>query len=189
MLEQWIRDYPADFSVRGTSGALSAFIRQLLKHSHTVTYGSEFLPFIDKVPALSDPETAWAAKAEDFTAESDDSDGAIDDDETESEEPELESPASCPPPIIQDVADVLNSPRLSARERRASLPLAAMSMIKVPYSSNIRNRSESTMNPTNKEILARLQKVAQSLQQYDSEAIAKEITRREVDLFLKIEVR
>lgn len=183
-----MRDYPSDFAVPGTYGALNAFVKQILAHSHTLCYGSDFQPFLDGINDLVDQDAAWAIKAEDFSAESD-TDSMVDY-ELGSEDTEMGSSTSISPPMKNTVSEPATSPKISTRERRSSLPLSAMNLLKTPYLTSTRSqRTQQSSSPSPREIIIRLQKVAQTLSQYESDAIANEITRREKELFLKIDVR
>ena len=179
-----MNEYPTDFAAPGTAGALSAFIKQILTHTHTLNYGSDFLPFLDSLPNLVDEDAAWAKKFEDSTAESDESDSLFGED-NESDDTEVESPSSFSP-HPNDVSDSNNSPQPSSRERKSSLPLSAKAFLH-PTRPVVKEAPLSRPSP--KEILARLYKASQSLAYYDAQTIALEITRRELELFLKIEVR
>ena len=183
LLEQWINEYPTDFAAAGTAGALSAFIKQILTHTHTLNYGSDFLPFLDLLPSLVDEDAAWAQKFEETTAESDESDSMFGED-NESDDTEVESPTSFSP-HPNDVSDSANSPRPPGRERKSSLPLSAKAFLQ----STRAPAKEVSSRPSPKDILARLTKASQSLALYDAQTIALEITRRELELFMMIEVR
>lgn len=184
LLEQWMQDYPTDFAAAGTAGALSAFIKQIITHTHTLSYGSDFLPFVDLLHTLSDEDAAWAKKFEETTAESDESDSLFEDD-NESDDTEVDSPSSFSP-HPNDANDSTNNPRPSARERKSSLPLSAKSFLQ-PSCPPV--KEATSLRPSPKEILAKLTKVSHSLALYDPHTIALEITRRELDLFLRIGVR
>ncbi|KAI5124641.1 hypothetical protein M0805_004250 [Coniferiporia weirii] len=188
LLEQWMKDYPSDFAVPGTYGALNAFVRHLLSHSHTLSYGSDFLPFLEALPALSDNDAAWALKADEF-AESDNETDSVFDTTQERAEIDFFSPPSISQPK-GSASEPASSPRAAARERRSSLPLSAMALIKTPLlSTTWYQRADEQNGPSAKEIVARLQKVAAALALHEADAIAGEITRRELELFLKIERR
>ncbi|KLO20265.1 ras GEF [Schizopora paradoxa] len=185
LLEHWISEYPSDFTVPGTQGALNAFIRNTLQHSHTLAYGSEFLPFLEQLPTLVDSDSTWAMKA-DFS-ESDESDSMFGDD-TETEDTEMDSPLSMSP--SRSEKSPASSPKSTMRERRTSLPLTAMSLIKTPYTLGTRAlRSESTSSASDRDITTKLVKVSAGLQNFEADVIAQEITRQEMNLFLKIEPR
>ncbi|KAH8120383.1 ras GEF [Phellopilus nigrolimitatus] len=192
LLEQWMKDYSLDFAAPGTLGALNAFTRQIISHAHTLSYGSDFLPFMEMLPSLCDEDAAWALKVEEFTAESDTEADSIFDVELDSAETGTESPVSSLSPHPRTSAsEPASSPRTSARERRSSLPLSAMAFIKAPILSTTRNQrfDDVQSRPTAKDIVSGLQRVAGALAHYEAVAIANEITRRELELFLKIERR
>jgi len=132
-----------------------------------------------------DSDSTWARKAE--FSESDESDSMFGDD-TESEGTEMESPLSMSPSRSEKSPS--SSPKSTARERRSSLPLTAMSLIKSPYTLGTRAlRSDSTSSATERDIVSKLLKTSSNLQQYEADAIAQEITRQEMNLFLKIQPR
>lgn len=186
-----MRDYPCDFAVRGTYGALDAITRHILSHSHTLTYGTDFLPFVDMVRSrsFSDEEEAWALKADNFSGVGSDTEAdSVFDAELGSLGTETSTPASSlsPQPSRSSASEPPSSPRSSTRERRSSLPLNAMAFIKTPILSTFYNMDDHS--PTTKEIISRLQRTAASLGNFEADEIANEITRRELNLFLKIKV-
>lgn len=182
----WIRDYPYDFAVRGTAGALSALIKSIIAKTYLLHYGSDFLPFLEMLPNLTDKDAAWALKAEDPAEESDDSYSIFDDDDGDDDTtgPELDAttPRSSPPGTRSP-----RSPTLS-RERKPSLTLHAKSFVMPnnsppPYPGNTEISDLSA-----KQLIKELVKVAQEVNGIDSEEIAQEITRIEARMFLDIEV-
>ncbi|TDL28449.1 ras GEF [Rickenella mellea] len=196
LLENWMKEYPSDFAVTGASGALSALTKQTLSHTHTLHYGSDFLPFIEMLPNQVDQDASWALKVEDNSTESDESDGIFDDDH-ESDTTEVESPTSVSHGTIGTSSSTIADsspfdPTASGRERKSSLPLAAKSMLHAPSSSsNPRNHLRPTVNgktPT-RDLLTKLLRIANHVLNVEAAEIANEITRVEADLFLKIEPR
>ncbi|KAJ6610889.1 ras guanine nucleotide exchange factor domain-containing protein [Mycena sp. CBHHK59/15] len=187
LLEQWIRDYPYDFKVRGTPSALSALFKSITSKTYLLHYGSDFLPFHEMLPNLVDKDAAWAHKPDYPEDESD-----YDDDEkstvltvssshsSDSLPRNSRSPLSVkgkPPPGIPN----------QFRERKGSLPLGAR-LAMPPAAPNGITHHE---NPeTNQRLqLKELLKLAADVNATDSEEIAQEITRMEVKLFLDIEPR
>jgi threonyl-tRNA synthetase len=81
LLADWIHDYPHDFAVRDTAGALSALVKSIIAKTHLIHYGLEFLPFLEVLPNLVDQDTIWALKVEGPTYESDDSYSIFEEDE------------------------------------------------------------------------------------------------------------
>lgn len=187
-----MKDYPSDFAVPNTSGALSALTRQTLSHTHTLHYGSDFLPFIEMLPQQVDQDASWALKAEDISVESDDSDSMFGED-NESDMTELDSPVTTSPLTRDDTLEALPDVPVSGRERKFSLPLSAKSILQVPAPNTSAGRSQlrstQSVKPVAKEILPALVKQSQKVLNVNAAEIAGEITRIEADLFLKIEAR
>ncbi|THH12356.1 hypothetical protein EW145_g71 [Phellinidium pouzarii] len=182
LLEQWIHDYPADFAVPGTAGALNALIRQILRQTHTLYYGSDFLPFVEMLPTLQDEDGAWAVKVETTITESDESDSNY-----ESEGTGDESPSTSPNPHSVETP-LTTSLRPITRERKSSIPLSAKAFLQGTLPSSVRVPGPHTSSPS-RDSVARLLRTSNALLHFDSEDIAKEITRRELELYMKIEPR
>lgn len=177
LLEHWIQSYPSDFAVPGTAGALSALIRQILRQPHTLYYGSDFLQFFESLPALQDQDSAWAVKAETSLSESDESDSDL----------AYEPPAEPSQPA--SVTEKVEQPsRPLTRERKSSIPLSAKTFLQGTLPSTVRIPGTSANSPA-RDSMTRILKTSNNLLHYDSEDIAKEITRRELDLYIKIEPR
>ncbi|KAJ8084022.1 hypothetical protein PM082_002789 [Marasmius tenuissimus] len=182
LLELWIGDYPHDFAVRGTAGALSALIKSIISKTYLLHYGSDFLPFLELLPTLVDKDHAWALKVEDIADESDDSYSMLEDDD-ESVKSEMKSQA--PPPTPPKKTSTSSAPN---RERKSSLPLSAKSLF--PSSSNSGSSADpDSMDFNSKQQLRELVRLASEVNMIDSEEIAQEITRIEKKLFLEIEPR
>jgi hypothetical protein len=81
LLEVWIRDYPYDFAVRGTAGALNALVKAVVAKTYLLHYGCEFLPFTELVIKHEDLDEAWALPVEDLADESDESYSLYDEEE------------------------------------------------------------------------------------------------------------
>ncbi|KAH6917361.1 ras guanine nucleotide exchange factor domain-containing protein [Coprinopsis sp. MPI-PUGE-AT-0042] len=172
LLEAWIRDYPDDFAVRGTAGALTALIKSIISKTHLLHYGSEFLPFLEMLPSLTD-QTAWALKADVSAEESDDSYSFMEDEE-EIEPPPREvtdSPVSNKSPTLEKT-----QPHL--RERKSSLPLTKFGV-----------GASSPSTPSPKQQLKELVKLANDVLTCDANDLAQEITRQWVKLFMAIRPR
>nr|GAT44206.1 Ras guanyl-nucleotide exchange factor [Mycena chlorophos] len=184
LLEQWIRDYPYDFKVRGTPSALSALFKSITSKTYLLHYGADFLPFHEMLPNLVDKDAAWALKPDYPEDESD-----YDDDEksavvtisssTHSSDPELASGRS--PSSKAKPATALS------RERKGSIPFSSKLISNPPVSngSGPAENSEAAYRSTLKD----LAKLAADVNLIDSEEIAQEITRMEAKLFLDIEPR
>ncbi|KAJ7597057.1 ras guanine nucleotide exchange factor domain-containing protein [Mycena floridula] len=176
LLELWIRDYPHDFAVRGTAGALSALIKSIISKTYLLHYGSDFLPFLELLPNLVDKDAAWALKVDDSADESDDSYSLLEDDDDSLHKSEVEPVRHTPRKKALPVP-------VSSRERKPSLPLTAKTFL--PSANG--NGDHVEINA--RQQIRELQRVASDLNLLDSEDIAQEITRIEVKLFLQIEPR
>ena len=178
LLEAWIKDYPHDFAVRGTSGALTALIKSILSKTYLLHYGSELLPFLETLPALKDNDAAWALKLDNIGGDSDDTESLPDDDEViKSFEMEVatDSAHSSPPQKTQPGP---------LRERKASLPLAkALKQV-----ASVVNHGSEPAEASAKHVLRDLVKIAHEVMLSDADAIAQEITRLQTKLFLNIQV-
>jgi hypothetical protein len=183
LLEIWIRDYPYDFAVRGTAGALSALIKSIISKTYLLHYGSDFLPFLEVLPSLVDKDAAWALKVEETEDESDDSYSMIDEDDESVHKADLESSSAInlSPVSTSSVTRVQPPSQTTSRERKGSLPITARNFM-TP------TQSIEHTELTAKQQLKELQRIAQEVNKIDSEDIAQEITRLEVKLFLEIEV-
>lgn len=180
-------DYPSDFATPGAPGALTALVKQVLRQSHTLYYGSDFLPFLERLPTLVDKDSAWAMKVPDPSLVlSDESDNSTSEDLDEAVAEALnagdtlaegleESPDSAGSP--SKMIDLTSS---AGRERKSSIPLSAKAFLPRP--------AVSAAPMSQKDLLARLVRTANALSHFDSEVIAQEITRRELELYLQIEV-
>lgn len=177
----WMRDYPSDFVAPGTVGALSAFIKQILKQSHTLGHGSDFLPFVEMLPTLTDNDIGWALKVEESVAESDESDSMFDDDDSLTTEPDSNHNRRVGPSV-----DRTEIPKTLIRERKPSLPFSSMSLIST--SRNETGRPRGLSQTSMKEIMSKLNRASHMTLIFDSESIANEITRGDAELFLRIKV-
>ena len=189
LLETWIENHPSDFAVPGTQGALHAFIRQILRQSHTLYYGSDFLPFLDTLADRHDQDEAWAVRAETSIMESDESDTNLDGNEdVVHEEPQSAISATPSLPVSDKAESSTSSSRPVARERKSSIPLSAKSFLSGTLPGTVRSGGFSVSSPS-RDANSRLLKMSNLLLHCDSEEVAKEITRQELDLYMKIEPR
>lgn len=177
LLELWIRDYSYDFAVRGTAGALSALIKSIISKTYLLHYGSDFLPFLEVLPNLVDEDAAWSLKVEDLADESDDSYSLLEDDDENASKSEGESQSN----LNASSSTMKGKPATGVRERKGSLPLSAKALL--PQNNHINE------DPTPKDQLKKLQRLAQEVNATDPEEIAQEITRLESKLFLQIRPR
>ena len=184
LLETWIRDYPYDFAVRGTAGALSALIKSIISKTYLLHYGSDFLPFLEMLSSLVDQDAAWALKADDTTDGSDDSCSLFEEDD-EAQISDLETSISeSDQPVAARHKAVLPLPSVPSRERKPSLPLPL-----VLASGSTSGASQNDFADTSeKQQIKDLVRLAQEVLALDPDVIAQEITKLEVKLFLDIQV-
>ena len=177
LLADWIRDYPYDFAVRGTAGALSALVKSIIAKTYLIHYGLEFLPFLETLPHLVDKDAKWALKVDNLTEESDDSYSMLDEDEVRSASSASESP------VVSSTSAHPASPTQvpGIRERKHSLPLSKS----VPKSANPHN---GELEYSSKNVIRELQRISVELFNLNAIDIAQEITRVQKGLFLKIQV-
>jgi hypothetical protein len=182
LLEQWIRDYPHDFKVRGTPSALSALFKSITSKTYLLHYGSEFLPFHEMLPDLVDKDAAWAHKPDYPEDESD-----YDDDEKSAVLTISSTHSSDSLPqsarLAAGKAKTAPPPPTGLRERKGSLPLGNK-LISTQATPNGFPQEAVDQRSQLKELL----KLSADVNAADPEEIAQEITRLEVELFLKIEV-
>ncbi|KAJ7786334.1 ras guanine nucleotide exchange factor domain-containing protein [Mycena metata] len=165
LLEQWIRDYPYDFKVRGTPSALSALFKSITSKTYLLHYGSDFLPFHEIAP-----------KSHESDYDDDERSAVVTISSTHSSE-------SLPPRS----AKTKPTPAIPAplRERKGSLPLGN----KMLAAQSPPNGATPHTEADGRAQLRELQKLAADINATDSDEIAQEITRMEVKLFLDIEPR
>ena len=180
-METWIRDYPHDFAVKGTAGALNALIKSIISKTHLLHYGSEFLPFLEQLPSLVDQDSAWALKV---VISDNDSDDYIPDDE---DDEETHTDDTTKLEVGGGSAISVDSHKVAfpSRERKSSLPLPK-TMLSPPQPNGI-NPHAYDQSP--KQHIKDLAKLALTVQSTDSDEIAQEITRQGVKRFLEIKVR
>ncbi|KAF8626529.1 hypothetical protein AX15_004834 [Amanita polypyramis BW_CC] len=179
LLEAWIKDYPHDFAVRGTAGALSALIKSILSKTYLLHYGSELLPFLETLPGLKDDDAAWALKVDDIRGDSD-SESFLDDEVIKPLE--TDSSTSSVHGFLQEKVQLA-----PFRERKASLPLAKALM--QVAGSVVNGHSSEPVEASAKHRLKELVKLAHEVMLLDPDAIAQEITRLQTKLFLNIQPR
>ena len=175
-MANWIRDYPYDFAVRGTAGALSALVKSIITKTYLIHYGLEFLPFLETLTNLVDKDASWALKVDSSTEESDDSYSMLDEEEERSVSPTSENP------VVSSTSARAPSPTQVSvtRERKHSLPLGR-STLKSATSHN--GESEYSQ----KHILRELQRISAELFNLAPMDVAQEITRIQKGLFLSIQ--
>lgn len=179
LLGAWIQDYPYDFAVPGSAGALSAVVKSVMSKSHLLHYAADFLPFLEVLPNLVDRDVQWALKTDELPDHSDDSYSTSDEEVLEIS-PAVQEPPDSPPAPPKSAA--------YTRDRRPSLPLTAKALV-MPNTPLVESFAHDGFNPSPKVIIRELHKICQDLSLLDSKDIAQEITRLEVKLFLQIEPR
>lgn len=163
-------DYSSDFAVRNTAGALSALVKSIISKTYLLHYGTDFLPFLEMLPSMSDEDADWAIKIDDMADESDDS-YSFEDEEHH---------------IARSTASSEDNTKSKERERKRSIPTARSLIPNSGSTVNSDGAESEAMDPRRQ--LRELQKIAQSINETDSDHIAQEITRMEVKIFLEIEV-
>jgi hypothetical protein len=188
LLEGWIKDYPTDFATPGTSGAITALLKQISSHLYTLHYGSDILPFLDEIPHLQDVDASWSFY-EDAGEDSDEEGIELLEDEEEvglrvAARPETASSTASP-----TVSNPETKSKLSTRERKGSLPLSTRSSA-MPLSITLSGSSDpSRIAAMPKRNSPReLVRLAQTLATYDALDIAQQITKMQSEMFLAIEV-
>ncbi|KIK34653.1 hypothetical protein CY34DRAFT_17574 [Suillus luteus UH-Slu-Lm8-n1] len=182
LLETWIQAYPQDFAVPGASGALRALVKSIFGKTYLLHYGSDFLPFLSHLPNIIDTDAAWALKS---GIPEDESEGPhiISDGEEETLVVETESPSTSRSLMARSNDNFPSA--ASVRERKSSLPLHTK--IFIPVNSSHSQGDAQDISP--KDLLNKLRSSAQTLANFDCSAIAEEITRVELKLFMDIEPR
>jgi len=180
-LETWIRDYPHDFAVKGTAGALIALIRSIISKTHLLHYGSEFLPFLEQLPSLVDQDSAWALKV---VISDNDSDDYIPDDDDD-EETHTNDTSTLADGGGSAISADSHEVAFPSRERKSSLPLPK-ALLSPPQPNGI---IPHPYDQSPKQHIKDLFKLAQTVLSTDSDEIAQEITRQGVRRFLEIKVR
>jgi len=176
LLADWIRDYPYDFAVRGTAGALSALVKSIIAKTSLIHYGLEFLPFLETLSNLVDRDASWALKVDNSTEESDDSYSMLDEEEVRSASPVLETPVVS----STNTRPASPTPISGTRERKHSLPLSRST----PKSAIPHNEE---LEYSQKHILRELQRISGDVFALAPMDVAQEITRIQKGLFLTIQ--
>lgn len=178
----WTRDYPYDFAVRGTAGALNALVRAVVAKTYLLHYGCEFLPFTEMVVKYEDLDAAWALPVEDLADESDESYSLYDDDE--------ENPDASDSAITGSLDHLTNHrpPSIIASSREPQLSLLLPSVIPGSLDTTPPTPSFQPDDPDFKKLLKDLVRNSQEIAVIDSALIAEEITRIEAIYFLDIQV-
>lgn len=173
LLEAWIKDYPYDFAVRGTAGALSALIKSILSKTYLLHYGSELLPFLEALSSYRDDDSAWALKVH-VTGDTSDSESALDDEE-------IFKPLEISPNVSCTHPSAAYERAQPARERKSSLPL-----------TKALKQVVAGLDPGDlsiKQKMKELVKLSHEVMLFDPEVVAQEITRLQAKLFLRIQPR
>jgi hypothetical protein len=159
--------------VKGVEGALKALVTFIASKTHLIHYGSEFVPFVELASSFSDQDAAWALKEDDV---SDDGYSFI---EVGLPEANFDSASDDPPQF-----DPVSPPTMSSRERKSSLPLPKLLYPGPGLNSN----QTDSVDPSPKQQIKDLVKLAQDVMNSDADEIAQEITRQGVKRFLEIKV-
>ncbi|EMD42036.1 hypothetical protein CERSUDRAFT_110577 [Gelatoporia subvermispora B] len=184
LLDTWIQLYPHDLVVPGTPGALMALVKSILSKTYLLHYGADFIPFLEMLPTLKDTDKGWALKIED-----------------ESDEVSLLSEDELTPPPPRSASPLTNLSTQSAddlrlldrqpqsRERKSSLPFAKvalnMSHAMQPKTPPTLEGPEQTLKATLKFLLT----TSEDLSVHAAQDIAQEISRVQLEHFLKIKPR
>ncbi len=185
-MEVWIADYPTDFAVRGTAGALHALIRSILSKTHLLHYGSQLLPFLEVLPTLEDQDAVWALEPEIMESDGEsmieEEDDLIKLDGVKIPPPSQHAQSTLSVPIPPPVSSIPSgSSSNNSRERKASLPLVRSFGFAI-------NSSPDHSDPSSKQQLRELVRIANEVMLMASSDIAEEITRVEAKYFLDITV-
>lgn len=194
MLDTWTKDYPTDFATPGAAPALAAIVRSFATKPHLLHYTSSFLPFLEVIPRLIDSDVLWASKVEDLEES---------DVEDESRTSSTDSHAPGPGASTATLPDVANSPASAGpsfahstiavsqtakalRDRKSSLPFSGKGSSLATISSGPSSGSYESLEAGQRQILRDLLVVSQDLASSDPGAVAKEITRQQLKMFLEI---
>jgi len=182
-LEVWIADYPTDFAVNGSAGALTALIRSMLAKPHLLHYGSQLLPFLEVLPTLQDQDSGWGVQPE-IKDESDvedflDDDEDLQPDKCEQEAPSPQSPPDTTPPAPLPPRVKTNISQSNTRDRKPGPLMRSLGLVL--------GGSSDYDQPT-KQQLKELVKISNELIMIDPSDIAEEITRIQAKYFLAITV-
>ena len=75
MIATWIHLYPHDFTVQGTSGALSTLIKCIIQKSLLLQYALDFRQFLVALPTFVDNDATWSVRFDGNLTENGQSDG------------------------------------------------------------------------------------------------------------------
>ena len=153
-------------------------IKSIISKTHLLHYGSGLLLFLEQLPGLADQDVAWALKADILDTDSDDYTLEDDDDETRVVEAE-KAESTNGRTLAQKDPEII----VPSRERKSSIPLP-----KLALSSYQGDRPFAHYDPSPKQYIKDLVKVAQDVLNIDSVEIAEEITRQVAKQFLSIKV-
>lgn len=153
-------------------------IKSIISKTHLLHYGSGFLPFLEQLPSLVDQDAAWALKGDISDTDSDDY-TLEDDDDNETKVAETETLESTN--NRRRSSSEINFP---LRERKSSIPLPKA----VPSSHPVNYPFVSFADPSPKQLIKDLVKIAHDVLSIDSAEIAEEITLQAVRQFLVIKV-
>jgi hypothetical protein len=176
LLETWIKDYPHDFAVPRTAGALSALVKSIISKTYLLHYGSELLPFLELLPQLVDTDATWAQEPEETPEEADDSNSLFEEDTLAGST--LDHSSHISDDIPHKKAE-LSLSTTTQRERKASIPLSFI---------GTSNSGHLDTEASEKQQMKDLVRLSQDILSLDPDDIAQEITRVEVKYFLDIKV-
>ena len=150
-----------------------------MSKTHLLHYGSGLLPFLEQLPDLADQDAAWALKADISDTDSDDYTFEDDDDETRVAETENVEGTNGRTQTNLSSSEII----IPSRQSKPSIPLP-----KSALSSYQGDRLFVYYDPSPKQYIKDLVKVAQDVLNIDSVEIAEEITRQAAKQFLSIKV-
>ncbi|KDQ54927.1 hypothetical protein JAAARDRAFT_38040 [Jaapia argillacea MUCL 33604] len=186
LLSQWIKEYPGDFAVRGTAGALSALVKSIVGKTHLLYHACDLLPFVDLLSTLRDPDSAWTLKFDDPIDESDDSYSYTDEDLEPMVFPS-ETSSTRTGSSENKKSNRSTSPNPDDNHARVPLIVKAMVMADIPLSDTFDRQKCQVLSE--KQIIKELHRMSLDLGAWESKHIAEEITRISAKLFLQIEPR
>ena len=180
LLSSWIEKYPTDFAVPGTEGALSALVKSILGKTYLLHYGSEFIPFLEKLSTLKDEDSTWALKAEETREDSDDCVSFKEPVDTTSSRRSLRSEETGP----------VEKPKTAPRERKHSLPLSARILV-MESGQSLANpflgAADSIDHPPARKLKILVQ-YSNTFINTDPTSVAQELSRFECRFFMQIKV-
>ena len=126
---------------------------------------------------MQDQDSSWAVTVETIIADSDESDN---------DDGGYERPLTVTHPVVVP-EQAANPVRPITRERKSSIPLSAKNFLSGNLPATI--RTAGSISPSPRDTLSRLVKASNGILHVDSEELAREITRRELDLYMRIQSR